>query len=123
MVVAQGTRRSSHCHKKGEETASRETGSFNESPGGKGSEENSTAEYIKKLQAELAELKASQGMASASHTLSHKQRGKKGSNRFVPPRYAMRVLSQEVKHLHYFSECFGHLVCSAVQFEVKDFER
>lgn len=77
---------------------------MNESLGGEGSEENSTAEYIKKLQAELAELKASQGMASASHTVRHKQHGHKGSNRHVPPRYEMRVLLQEVKHLHYFSE-------------------
>lgn len=86
----------SRSTKKRKDTAPDETGCFNESPGGKGSHENSTAEYIKKLQAELAELKAAQGIASSSHTVRHSQRGQKGSNRQVPPRYEISVLSQKV---------------------------
>ena len=80
---------------------------MNESPGGEGSEENSTAEYIKKLKAELAELKAAQGVASSSQTVRNRHRDQKGSTRQVPPRYEMRVLSQEVEYLNYFGPCTG----------------
>lgn len=81
---------------------------MNESPGGEGSEENSTAEYIRKLKAELAELKAAQGIAASSQTVRNRQRGQKGSTRQVSPRYDMRVFSQEVEYLDYFGECTGH---------------
>ena len=37
------------------------------------------AEYIKKLQAELAELKAAQGIASSSHTLDTNNGAKKAA--------------------------------------------
>jgi hypothetical protein len=84
------------------------TGNFNESPGGEGSGENSTAEYIKKLKAELAELKAAQGMFSSSQTVRNRQRSQKGCTRQVSPRYEMRVLSQEVEYLNYFGDCTGH---------------
>ena len=91
MVVAQDTRRSSHTTKKGKDFADREKGTFNESPGGEGSLVKSTTEYIKKLQAELAELKAAQGISSSSHTDRHRQRGQYVINRQFKLRYELRV--------------------------------
>lgn len=67
------------------------TGSYNERSDGEGSEDNSTDKYIKRLQAELAELKAAQGIASSSHTVSHRQRSQKGTTRQVTHRYEFRV--------------------------------
>ena len=80
---------------------------MNESPGGEGSEENSTAEYIKRLKAELAELKAAQGIASSSQMNRNRQRGQKGMTRQVPPRYEMHVLSHELEYLNYLDPCTG----------------
>lgn len=72
--------------KKWKDTASHETESYKEFTGGEGSGENSTAEYIKRLQAELAELKAVQGIRSSSHIDRHRQREHGGSTKEVPPR-------------------------------------
>ena len=66
------------------------------------------------MQAEVAELKATQGIASSSHTVSHRQRSQKGTTRQVARRYEIRVLSQEVGFLNYFDECEGHLMCNVL---------
>lgn len=95
LIIAQDTRRSSRATRKGKETTAHEREPFNESPGGDGSEENSMDEYIKKLQAELAELKAAHGIASSSHTVRHKERGEKGCSKQGARRYEIVVMSQE----------------------------
>ena len=87
LIIAQDTGRSSHATRKGKETVLHEKEPFIESPGGVGSEENSTAEYIKKLQAELASLKAAHGIASSSYTAKNRHRGEKGSTKHGKQRY------------------------------------
>ena len=92
-IVAQNTRQSSRSTRKGKESTEHARKPVNESPGGDGSEGNSTDEYIKKLQAELAELKAAQGIASSCQAFGHKQRGGKGSQKQGAQRYDMLHLS------------------------------
>lgn len=87
LITAQDAGRSSRATRKGEETTTHEREPFNESSGGAGTEEDSREEYIKKLQAELASLKAARGTASSSHTVRHRQRGEKGSLKQGAQRY------------------------------------
>ena len=87
LITAQDAGRSSGATRKGKETTTHEREPFNESPGGAGTEEDSREEYIKKLQAELASLKAARGTASSSHTLRHRQRGEKRSLKQEAQRY------------------------------------
>ena len=86
LIIVKGTGRSAQLTRKRKESDAPGTGSFNERSEGEGSEDNSTNQYIKKLQAELAELKASHGIASSSHTVSHRQRGHSGTMRQVTRR-------------------------------------
>lgn len=88
----QDRRQSSRPTRKGKETIAHAREPFNESPGGGGSEGNSTDEYIKNLQAELAELKAIHGIASSSQVYKHRQRGEKRSQREGSQRYEMHPL-------------------------------
>lgn len=88
----QDRRQSSRSTRKGKETIAHAREPFTESPGADGSEENSTDEYIKKLQEELAELKAIHGIASSSQALKHRQRGEKASQKQGARRYEMHPL-------------------------------
>jgi len=93
----QDTGRSLRATRKGKETTAKEREPFNESPGGDGLEENSTEEYIKKLQTELADLKAAHGIASSSYTVRRRKHGEKGNTQKGARRYEMLDLSQEAR--------------------------
>lgn len=100
LIIGQDIGRSLRATRKGKETTADERELNNESPGGDGSEENSTQEYIKKLQAELAVLKAAHSMALSSHTDRHRKRGGKGVNEKGVRRYGMLALSEEAMKCH-----------------------
>jgi hypothetical protein len=88
----QDTRQPSRSTRKGKETIAHAREPFNESPGDDGSDGNSTDEYIKKLQAELAKLKAIHGIASSSQVFKERQRGEKGSQKQGARRYMHHLL-------------------------------
>lgn len=95
FIVVQDTGRSSRAIRKGKEATTNERETHNESQGGDGSEENSTEEYIRKLQAELAELKAAHDIASSSHTPRHREQDEKGRPKQGAQRYEMLALLTE----------------------------